>query len=58
MQSTHSIEEEAAMNYFGYVIIFNKKWNLLKVSRRAYFFPFTTLTFADPHYIPFFFLSS
>lgn len=25
MQSTHSIEEEAAMNYFGYVIIFNKK---------------------------------
>lgn len=29
MQSTHSIEEEAGMNYFDYVIIFNKKWNLL-----------------------------
>lgn len=29
MQSTHSIEEEAGMNYFGHIIIFNKKWNLL-----------------------------
>jgi len=25
MQSSHSVEEEADMNYFGYVIIFNKK---------------------------------
>lgn len=29
MQSTHSIEEDAGMNYSGYIIIINKKWNLL-----------------------------
>lgn len=29
MQSTHRTEEEAGMNYFGCVVILNKKLNLL-----------------------------
>lgn len=37
MQSTRSIEEEAGMNYFGYVIIFNKN-EIYCISAEGFFF--------------------